>query len=292
MDLLGRYGKFKVDRETQLGYIIKDSDECEYFLHHNECNRQSFKKGDILTAFIYADKKRRIAATCKTPTITLDKAGLCPVVEKTNAGCFVSCGLSKDLLLSADDLPPKLMPEIGDMVFCKMRIQKNNLYIKLLAKDALETLQDDFELKPKENVKGYVYRVTPDGVNFFDEHYNIIFVHKTRLDKDYRIGEKIEARIIAKEPDFKCEYKGTVVLDDFEILKQDKEKIMTYLKDNFGVMNYNDKTEPRIIEKVFKMSKLAFKKALGSLYKEKKIIFKDEKIVSRELFSWSNTIKK
>ena len=51
---LGLISKYKVERETHLGYTISD-ESGEYFLHHNECNHQKFKEGDIVEAFLYTD---------------------------------------------------------------------------------------------------------------------------------------------------------------------------------------------------------------------------------------------
>ena len=51
---LGLISKYKVERETNLGYTISD-ETGEYFLHHNECNKQSFKDGQIIEAFLYTD---------------------------------------------------------------------------------------------------------------------------------------------------------------------------------------------------------------------------------------------
>lgn len=288
---LGLISKYKVERETHLGYTISD-ESGEYFLHHNECNHQKFKEGDIVEAFLYTDKQRRIAATCYMPYITLDQGGLCEVVNRTETGAYVNIGISRDLLLSSDDLPRKMMPKIGDKVACKIRIKNNNLYIKLLTKQNIIELQDNTKLNLKDKVNGYVYRITDDGLNFIDEHYNIIFVHKSNTKKEYRVGEYINGRIININQNFENEYTATTIEQKELVLEDDKKTIMDYIDSHFGVIPFSENTTPEVIERVFKMSKAAFKRAIGSLYKDKLIIIEEERIISSKMINWSNTFNK
>jgi predicted RNA-binding protein (virulence factor B family) len=52
----------------------------------------------------------------------------------------------------------------------------------------------------------------------------------------------------------------------------DKEKILSSLEKNGGSLNLTDKSSPEAIKFHLQMSKKAFKRALGSLYKEKKVL--------------------
>ena len=72
----------------------------------------------------------------------------------------------------------------------------NIIELNEINKPNIIELQDNTLLELKQKVNGYVYRVTEEGLNFIDEHYNIIFVHKSNTKKDYRVGEYIEGRII------------------------------------------------------------------------------------------------
>ena len=72
MNDLGRIKKFKVTRTTKLGYMLTDGEK-EYFLHRNESNYRDLQEGDGVEAFIYADKKGRLAATLYLPTATVER---------------------------------------------------------------------------------------------------------------------------------------------------------------------------------------------------------------------------
>ncbi len=61
----------------------------------------------------------------------------------------------------------------------------------------------------------------------------------------------------------------------------DKEKILAKLKANGGTLQITDKSSPESIKFHMQMSKKAFKRALGALYKERKIVILGDKIQKR-----------
>ena len=97
---LGEIGKYKVLRETDLGYMLvaledsENEDAEEIFLHRNETNFKKLYPGDVVSAFLYLDKQKRVAATLYEPLITINQGALCKVVNKTTAGAFFDIGIS------------------------------------------------------------------------------------------------------------------------------------------------------------------------------------------------------
>lgn len=272
---LGLVSKYKVERETNLGYMISD-ETGEYFLHHNECCGNYFKNGEIVNAFLYIDKMKRAAATIATPIVTIEKGGLCEVVGKSDAGVYINIGISRDILLSNDDLEFGKWPEIGDKVCCILKARGKNLFIRLLNKQEILALNDGTTLEENQKYKGYVYRITDYGINIVTESYNIAFVYYKHLRKAYHIGEAVEVKIIGKKEE---DYNGTLIEQKEIMIKDDASIILEYLNAHNGVMNYSSNSSPEIIYNVFKMSKASFKRALGNLYKEKKVILQDDKTI-------------
>jgi len=272
---LGQISKYEVVRETKLGYMLSDG-KSEYFLHNNECNDRVLNIGEEVEAFLYVDKKKRIATTLFPPKITVNQGGLCEVINSNQAGLFIDIGISRDILLSSDDLEKGKWPEIGDYICGRLHARGNNLFVKLLNKEEIIKLSTGVELEIGEKYKGYVYRITKQGINIVDENYNIIFVYFKNLRKDYRIGEEVEVKITRKNND---DYSGTLIPQKEIMINEDAEKIYKHLLENNGVMNYGGKTPPDVIYKVFKMSKAAFKRALGNLYKQQKVVLEDNKTI-------------
>lgn len=276
---LGKIHKFKVIRETQIGYMLTLDGEDEYFLHKNESNFHHLHPNDEVLGFLYSDKKSRIAVTLIMPNLTCDKCGFAEVIEVNySLGVFVDIGISKDILLSKDDLPIdyKEWPEKGDVLLVILRVKGDRLVAKMLNKYEILHQNLHFNLPINEKVEGYVYRITEDGVNIVTKTFDIIFVHKTQTRKRYRLGEKVNVRILKKNID---DYTGSLYDSKEEVIAEDSKKILTYLEANNGVMSITDKSDPTVIYKVFKMSKRAFKDAIGYLYKEKQIEIFEDKIV-------------
>lgn len=275
---LGIVNKYRVIRETDLGYMIKN-EYAEYFLHYNECNKRVLKVDEEVEAFVYVDKKNRLAATLFTPLITLDKSGFVEVVDKTPSGVFVNIGISKDILLSLDDLPDnkKQWPEIGDKLCASLKIKNERLLIKLLTKEEMIKNQQSTEkLTVGTKVLAHVYRIVEKGINLVDLNYNVFFVYYKNMRKNYRIGEQAEVTITYINQD---DYTGSLIEQKEIMIDQDADKILQYLQDHNGVMNYTSKTSAEVIFKVFNMSKLSFKRALGRLYKQRKVLLTDEKTI-------------
>lgn len=276
---LGQLQKFKVLRETQIGFMLTLNGDDEYFLHKNETNFRHLTEGEEVTGFLYSDKKARVAVTLVTPNVTTDKPGFTTVIETNNAlGAFVDIGISKDILLSKDDLPIDYSewPKQGDVLLCVLRVKGDRLVAKMLNKNDILDLNLHFDLPLNEKVAGYVYRITEDGVNIVTKTYNVVFVYKSQLRKKYRLGEEVNVKILKMNID---DYTGSLIDSKIEMIKEDADKILDFLNKNDGIMSITEKSDPAVINKVFNMSKSAFKNAIGSLYKDKLIEIHDEKIV-------------
>lgn len=275
---LGYISKFKVDRETQLGYVIIE-DEKEYFLHRNECAGRAPQVDEVIEAFIYTDKKGREAATLHLPTITCNKVGIGEIAEvKNDLGAFVNIGISKDILLSKDDLPLgfRNWPQVGDKVACCMKIRARKLVLRLASKNEILKSKGDHVLAEGEKTDAYVYRITEDGINLVTDDLNVIFVYKTNYRGKFHIGEKVSVKILRKNLE---DYSGTLIEQKELQIQDDKNIILEYLKENNGVMMITENSDPELISHVLRMSKSAFKKALGGLLKSNLIEIEDDKII-------------
>lgn len=281
---LGKVSKFNIIRETKLGYVL-EKDYIEYFLHHNECNGKLLYPGDSVDAFLYLDKKNRVAATLFKPVIETNQIGFLKVMGvKQEIGAFCNIGISKDILLSRDDLPHsfKEWPIVDDLVLAELRVKNNHLILKPATKTQIlnkhkELYGDDYQkLALNSVVSGRVYRITPDGINIVTDNYEIIFIFKTNYRKNYRLGEIVEAKIIDIHDD---DYSGTINKNKEFQIQDDLKIILEYLQANNGVCLITEKSSPELINHCFNMSKSAYKKALGALLKQGKIEITDTKII-------------
>ena len=61
-------------------------------------------------------------------------------------------------------------------------------------------------------------------------------------------------------------------------MDEDAEKICKYIENNGGQLGYTDKAKPEVIREDFQMSKSEFKRAIGRLLKEHRIIIGESNI--------------
>ena len=118
---LGEYNQLTVVRKSDLGYMLTDGKE-EVLLHYRE-SKCEHNINDSLNVFIYSDKAKRPTATENDPLCTLEKYGICEVVEVfSGMGVFVNINTPKDILVSNDYLPynEKDWPGVGDKLFIQL----------------------------------------------------------------------------------------------------------------------------------------------------------------------------
>ena len=101
---IGSIEQVTVLRETEIGYMVGNENE-EIFLHKNEVAGE-IEEGDTIDVFLYLDHQNRISATMKEPIITTYDWNWVKVVEVIpSLGVFVDIGVSKDILIPADEFP-------------------------------------------------------------------------------------------------------------------------------------------------------------------------------------------
>ncbi|WP_079480046.1 CvfB family protein [Halobacillus salinus] len=236
-----------------------------------------------IEVFLYLDKKGRLTATMEEPHVSRDSYGWAEVQEVVpHMGVFVDIGLEgKEMLVSSDDLPllKSVWPQNGDNLFVSLEVDKKG---RLLAEPiSEEEVMDDLERAPEtlmgEEVVARVYKATKAGSAVLTGDGHRGFIHPTERKEEPRLGQTVEARVIAVKED------GTLNLSlrplKQESRKEDAEVIYDYLVENDGVMDFHDKSDPEEIRETFQISKGAFKRALGKLLKENRVEQKEGRTV-------------
>lgn len=273
--IIGENQKLTVDRKTDIGYMLT-SEQDEVFLHFNESLHQPLNPGDLVDAFLYLDHKGRVAATLKDPFITINKPSFLTVKDvHPNLGVFLDMGISKDVLLSQDDLPSNtaLWPIAGDKVYVVLHI-KGKMVAKLATRADI-ILEPKDELKVKDEVVAYLQNIGRHGLNFLSEEGHLVFVHESMYQGLYRLGQEVKINVTFISDKgvngSLIEQKEVKIFDDANIV------LSTLIRQ--GDLDLDSNSSPEDIKQIFDMSKKAFKRAIGRLYKERKIDFVDGKTV-------------
>lgn len=276
MPIIGEVNKLEVLRKTDIGYMLKSNSE-DVFLHNNESNYLDLKEGDIVDAFLYFDQKGRLAATLKTPLLTINNYAVLEVVDSLRTlGVFLNMGINKDLLLSKDDLPVNRFewPEIGDKLLVKLQV-KGKFVAKIVSPNEIEELNN---LEVGSSKDFYVQYIGAQGLNLVSEDQDKIFVHNSMTRGNYRLGEKVNVTVTNHND---RGYTGSLIKQKELLRFDDADLIMNYLQINKR-MQLTAKSSSEEIERYFDMSRKAFKRALGLLYREKKVDFTEHETILLE----------
>jgi predicted RNA-binding protein (virulence factor B family) len=214
------------------------------------------------------------------PKIGFKTPGFCKVVAvNRRLGVFLDIGIAKDLLLSRDDLPYKKdqWPDVGDEIFVRLRASRNQLTAKIIPRfDMQKFLKPETELIEGEKYEALVEFFAEEGIVLTTREGHNIFVYFKHLRKNYRLGQTVQVKITNTKLNFS--YNGTLIEQKELMISDDAAYIKRYLESNKGIMMITDKSDPQVIYDRFHMSKGAFKRAIGSLYKEKIILLKENSI--------------
>ncbi len=101
-------------------------------------------------------------------------------------------------------------------------------------------------------------------------------VQKKELTTRLEIGQQIQARVKSVRPDGKLDL--SLRKKAYLQMDEDAEKIYKYIENNGGQLGYTDKAKPEVIREDFQMSKSEFKRAIGRLLKEHRIIIGESNI--------------
>lgn len=223
--------------------------------------------GDELEVFLYKDSKDRLIATTKEPRLVLGGFAALSVKEVGKIGAFMDWGLEKDLFLPYKEMMGKVKQ--GDEILVTLYIDKSRRLCASM-KGIYDLLGKDAPYKKEDTVTGRVYET---GGNFgtfvaVDDRYSAM-IPKFEDCSHLRIGDVIEAKVSNVKPDGKLDL--TLREKAYIQMDADAEKVLEVIQEYAGVLPFNDKVSPEIIKREFRMSKAAFKRAVGRLYREHKI---------------------
>ena len=288
---LGRTQKLEIVRMVDFGAYL--GTEEEQVLLPKKQVPEGANVGDEVKVFIYRDSQDRLIATVNKPLVELDETAVLTVKEVSKNGAFLDWGLEKDLFLPYKEQTVSI--KSGDKVLVGVYLDKSNRLCATMK--AYKFLKCTSTYEPDDVVTGTVYNYNPEYGVFVavDNKYHGL-VQKKELTTRLEIGQQIQARVKSVRPDGKLDLSLRTWSISFALLDfawtvkkrrskkaylqmdEDAEKIYKYIENNGGQLGYTDKAKPEVIREDFQMSKSEFKRAIGRLLKEHRIIIGESNI--------------
>lgn len=226
--------------------------------------------GDKLEVFLYKDSEDRLIATTKQPKLCVGELAALRVKEVSKIGAFVDIGIDKDILLPFKEMEGS--PKPGDEVLMALYVDRSDRLA--LSMRIYKYLQPSQEHKKDDVVNARVYRLRDVGVMLAVEDKYFGMIPRIENYESYRIGDVIEARVLRVREDGKLDLSHRKKA--YIQLGEDAKMIEDLLDKKQGRLELGDDSSPEKIKEVLGISKNAFKRAIGNLYKSNKIkIYED-----------------
>lgn len=269
---LGEIQQLKIEKRVEFGVYL--SDGTDRVLLPKKQVPENASIGDEIQAFVYKDSKDRLIATTNTPKLTLGQMGVLTVSQVNKVGAFLDWGLEKDLFLPFKEMTKQ--PSEGDEILVRVYIDKSE---RLCA--SMKGLYEMLSTKPPyqvgDEVEARIYEFGHDFGTFvaIEDKYSAM-IPKHEDTSKYRVGDVLMVRITGIKEDGKCD---VTIRDKAYIQMEDDAEALLDLIDSYaGVLPFSEKASPEVIKRETGLSKAAFKRAIGRLYKERKISLVDGKI--------------
>lgn len=272
---VGRYKNLIIEKRVEFGvYLKEDKASDEHVLLPAAQVPEGARPGDEIRVFIYRDSKDRLIATVKSPALSIGEVAALRVKEVTKMGGFLDWGLEKDLFLPYAEMTGK--PRSGDTVLVRLYADKSDRLCASM-KHIYEELSTRSPYNTGDDVTGRIYEFGHDFGTFVavDDRYSAMIPKHENVEK-LRIGDVVNARVTRVLEDGKLDIslreKSYIQMED------DAEAVMSLIEAYAGVLPFTEKASPEVIKRETGLSKAAFKRAIGRLYKERRIDLSDGKI--------------
>jgi len=271
---IGKLNQLRIVKEVDFGMYLDGGEDFGEILLPTRFITPACIVDEVVEVFIYLDSEDRLIATTDFPYAMVDDFALLEVVAVTKVGAFVDWGLMKDVLIPFKEQHREL--ERGEKVVVKIYLDEMTERIvgSIKLDSFLNNIPPNFKIY--EEVDLYVHSKTDLGYKVIVNetfwgviYFNEVFkpLERAQLLKGYikKIREDDKLDICLQRP-------GYGAIDGIA------KDVLKILEEKGGEIEVGDKSSPETIEHVFKVSKKTFKKAIGSLYREKIITIEPNRI--------------
>ena len=267
---IGEYHTLKIDRDTEPGLFLKDDDGNEVLLP-NKYKPESFEIGDELEVFVYLDHEERPVATNLKPFVKLDEFGYLKCVEVSEIGAFMDWGLEKHLFVPFKEQAMKMREGERYLIFCYL----DELTDRLVGSSKVDAFLDNSQLtvEPFEEVELIIANPTELGWNVIVNEIHKGLLYKDDVFQKLHVGDRLKGWVKKTRPDGKIDI--TLQRPGYRSIEPNAQELLNILEIKGGFLGLTDKSSPKEIEREVQMSKKSFKRALGNLYKQRRVDIKD-----------------
>ncbi|MDA0974136.1 MAG: S1-like domain-containing RNA-binding protein [Bacteroidetes bacterium] len=267
MIAVGQFNDLRILRSTSVGLFLGDESGEDVLLPNKYCPEE-YEIDDILKVFVYRDYDERKICTNIIPKIQLHGFALLECAAVSEFGAFMDWGLEKHLMVPFREQRQKMVEGRWYVVYLDLDTETDRLYGSNKLDKWLKN--EELTVSLKDEVSLVVISQSDLGFNVIVNHRHKGLVYDNEVYEEIHIGDEMKGFVKAIREDNKLDislqpigYKNATDVNC--------ETVYQEMALNNGFLALTDKSSPDEIAYTLGMSKKAFKKAIGALYKERKI---------------------
>ncbi len=271
---LGQYNELPVCKLVDFGLYLDGGEGLE-ILMPKRYMPENAKEGDILKVFVYQDAEARLIATNERPYATVGQIAHLKINSVNQVGAFADWGTSKELLIPHREQAQKMEEGRRYLIY----IYIDEISGRIAGTSKLDKYLDNIPptYENNEEVDVLVWKPTPLGYKVIINHQHTGLVYKNQIFQDIHIGERLRAWVKGVREDEKIDL-SLQPLGYRQMIDPAEATILKALHLHGGYMPLTDHSTPELIAFELQMSKKTFKKAIGALYKQQRILIKENGI--------------
>jgi uncharacterized protein len=224
---------------------------------------RAVKPGEQLTVFLFRDSAGQLRATLRLPVIQVGEFGFLTVRSVSPHGAFLDWGVEKDLLVPFSQQPERM--QVGRSYLVRVGLDREGRpFGSARVEDLLESGVTG--LVEGDEVTLVLWQFTDLGAKVIVNHRYAGLLYREELRSGFKPGDRLSGYVKRLREDGKIDV--TLRKIGVEGVEEAKEVILNALRRSDGFLPLHDQSPPELIRETLGISKKAFKKAVGGLYKE------------------------
>jgi uncharacterized protein len=263
---IGRFHRLSVV-ELVAGGVLLGAGERDLFLP-SHLVAADVAVGHSIEVFVYSDGEGAPQATTWQPAAILGEIAYLRCVSVTRAGAYLDWGVPKDLYVPPDQQLTRMIE--GRRYVVAVCLDRKGERLMGSAHVAEHFDYDVEHVAAGDEVDLLVYGRTDAGVQVVVDRRHRGLIHHTNVYRKLPIGTALRGFVDQVRPDNRLDI--TLTRHGVEGMKDAEATILAALAAAGGSLPLHDGSSPQAIERALGMSKKAFKRGVGGLYKARKIV--------------------
>lgn len=265
---LGQYNTLPVLKLVEFGLYLDGGDGLEILMPKRYIP-EGAKEGDELQVFVYQDSEARLIATNEHPYATVGQIASMRINSVNQVGAFADWGTSKELLIPHREQAQRM--EEGRRYLIYVYIDQVSGRIAGTSKldKYLNNVPPTYEAG--EEVEALIWKPTPMGWKVIINQKHTGLLYQNQIFQELHTGERLRAWVRGVRDDDKIDL-SLQPLGYRQMIDSAEATILKALHNHNGFMPLTDRSTPELIAFELQMSKKTFKKAIGALYKQQRIV--------------------